>query len=165
MASWAEFEKEAPPLAESGRWLLAENGRVWFLATVRKDGSPQLHPVAPHIVSGKLCVFVVVFSTKHGDLERDGRYALHAIPAGPDNREFLVSGRARPVRDPAERERIVAASGRHIQEWETLFVFDIDKALGTSWANWGTDQMPWPTYTRWKQGKPMEVDTPAPPEP
>src|SRR5688572_24744524 len=163
MASWAEFEKEAAPLAESGRWLLAENGGVWFLATVRKDGSPQLHPVAPHIVNGKLCVFVVVFSTKHGDLERDGRYALHAIPAGPDNREFLVSGRARPMRDPAERERIIAASGRHIQEWETLFVFDIEKALGTSWANWGTDQMPWPTYTRWKQGKPLEVDTPPPP--
>ncbi len=163
MASWAEFEREAPPLAESGRWLMTQNQGMFFLATVRKDGSPQLHPVAPQIIEGELCVFVVIFSTKHGDLERDGRYALHAIPAGPDNREFLVSGRARPVREQAERERAIAASGRHIQEWETLFAFDIEKALGTSWANWGTDQMPWPTYTRWKQGKGMEVDSPPGP--
>jgi hypothetical protein len=163
MASWAEFEREAPPLAESGRWLLTQNGGVFFLATVRRDGSPQLHPVAPHIIDGELCVFVVVYSSKHADLERDGRYALHAIPAGPDNREFLVSGRARPVRDPGERERVVRASGRHIQDWETLFLFDIEKALGTSWANWGTDKMPRPAFTRWKRGKGMEVD--APPQP
>lgn len=160
MSSWAEFEKEAAPLAESGRWLLNQNGGVWFLATVRKDGSPQLHPVAPHILGGELCVFVVIYSSKHGDLERDGRYALHAIPAGPDNREFLVSGRARAVRDAEERAVAVAESGRHINDWETLFAFDIEKALGTSWSNWGTDKMPWPTFTRWKQGKGMEVQTP-----
>ena len=66
MASWAEFEREAPPLAESGRWLLSENGGVWFLATVRKDGSPQLHPVAPQIVEGELCVTVQHASVKAG---------------------------------------------------------------------------------------------------
>jgi hypothetical protein len=162
MASWAEFERDAPPLADSGRWLLTQNQGTFFLATVRKDGSPQLHPVMPHITEGELCVFVVVYGSKHGDLERDGRYALHAIPAGPDNREFLVSGRARPVRESAERERATAASGRHINDWETLFVFDIEKALGTSWANWGTDH-PWPTFTRWKQGKGMEVESPPAP--
>jgi hypothetical protein len=162
MASWAGFERDAPPLADSGRWLLTQNQGMFFLATVRKDGSPQLHPVMPHIIEGELCVFVVVYGSKHGDLERDGRYALHAIPAGPDNREFLVSGRARPVRESAERERAIAASGRLINDWETLFVFDIEKALGTSWANWGTDH-PWPTFTRWKQGKGMEVESPPAP--
>jgi hypothetical protein len=162
MTSWAEFEREAPALAESGRWLLGQNGGVFFLATVRKDGSPQLHPVMPHIIEGELCVFVVAFSSKHRDLERDGRYALHAIPTGPDNREFLVSGRARSERDVAARARAVEATGRDLQDWETLFIFDIEKALGTSWANWGTGQMPWPTFTRWKQGKGVEVDTPAP---
>ena len=162
MATWADFEADAPSLAESGRWLLAQHEGVFFLATVRRDGSPQLHPVMPHIIDGELCVFIVIYGSKHGDLERDGRYALHAIPAGPDNREFLVSGRARPVRDPAQRERAIQVSGRHINDFETLFVFDVEKALGASWANWGTER-PWPTFTRWKEGKGMEVETPPAP--
>jgi len=162
VASWAAFEQEAPALAESARWLLTQNQGMFFLATVRKDGSPQLHPVMPHILNGELCVFVVVYSSKHGDLERDGRYALHAIPAGPDNRELLVSGRAHAVRDPAAREMAIAECGRHINDFETLFVFDIEKALGTSWANWGSEQ-PWPTFTRWKGGKGLEVDSPPRP--
>lgn len=162
MATWAEFEREAPPLAESGRWLLTQNQGIFFLATVRKDGSPQLHPVMPHILEDELCVFIVIYGSKHGDLERDGRFALHAIPAGPDNREFFVSGRARPVRDPGMRTNAVKESGRQINDFETLFLFDIEKALGTSWANWGT-QMPWPTFTRWKQGKGMEVEPPPAP--
>ncbi len=132
---------------------------MFFLATVRKDGSPQLHPVMPHILGGELCVFIVVYGSKHGDLERDGRYALHAIPAGPDNREFLVNGRARAVRGPAARSSAIAESGRHINDFETLFLFDIEKALVTSWANWGTET-PWPTFTRWKQGKGVEVESP-----
>ena len=82
--------------------------------------------------------------------------------------EALALGRA-PEADPRVARFLdalgetIAASGRHIQEWETLFVFDIEKALGTSWANWNTDKMPWPTYTRWKQGRGMQVETPAPP--
>jgi hypothetical protein len=107
-------------------------------------------------------VFVVIYSSKHGDLERDGRYALHAIPAGSGQPRASSAGERVPsaTRPSASAP---AASGRHINDWETLFVFDIEKALGTSWANWGTDRMPWPTFTRWKQGKGMEVQAPPAP--
>ncbi|MBI2767739.1 MAG: pyridoxamine 5'-phosphate oxidase family protein [Chloroflexi bacterium] len=156
MARWQQFEREAPGLAASGRWLLSQNSGVAFLATVRKDGSPQLHPVMPHIAAGGLYVFIVDMSSKCGDLLRDGRYALHAIPAGPTNSEFLVSGHAVKVDDPDVRQHVITETGRSVQEWETLFEFDIERCLGTEWANWGKEGT-WPTFTRWNQRTGLEA--------
>lgn len=149
MTSWAEFERSAPGLATSGRWLLGQNGGVAFLATVRADGSPQLHPVMPHVVDGLLYVFIVQMSSKYRDLERDGRYALHAIPAGERNEEFLISGRATKAGNAAVRSAAVAAAGGAKHDWEVLFEFDIEKVLGTRWSGWGTATA-WPTFTRWR---------------
>lgn len=153
---WEEFEQAAPEMAAPGRKLLAENGGVAFLATVRKDGSPQLHPVMPYLAGGVLYVFIVEFSSKFGDLERDGRYALHTIPCGAKNEEFLVRGRARRVTDPALRAAAVAACGFPKQDWEALFAFDIEKSLTTERAGWGSDH-PTPTFRRWRAGGPVEV--------
>src|SRR5215470_6438545 len=48
-----------------------------FLATVRADGSPRVHPVCPVISAAGLHVSVVA-GPKQADLRRDGRYALHS---------------------------------------------------------------------------------------
>lgn len=160
MPRWDEFEAAAPEMAAPARWLLSQNGGVAFLATVRKDGSPQLHPVMPYLVDGGLYVFIVQFSSKHGDLLARPRYALHTIPAGPANLEFLAVGSASPVADPALRARAVEVCGFPKADWETLFHFDIDRALTTEWAGWGTNH-PQPTFRRWKPGRPMEVQAPA----
>ncbi len=149
MANWREFEASAPDLAQAGRWLFGQNGGVAFIATVRRDGSPQLHPVMPHVVEGALYVFIVSMSSKYRDLLRDGRYALHAIPAGEANQEFLISGRATRLEAPGTRGTVEAATGGPRHEWEVLFALDIEKALGTRWDQWGTPQA-WPAFTRWK---------------
>ncbi|MDP6605161.1 MAG: hypothetical protein QF664_02710 [Dehalococcoidia bacterium] len=47
LAAWLEFESGAPELAERDRWLLSRNDGVAFLATIRRDGSPQVHPIMP----------------------------------------------------------------------------------------------------------------------
>ena len=52
------------------------NRKVAYLATIKKDGSPRLHPVTPFIGNGMLFVFTEPSSPKIGDLRRDGRYAL-----------------------------------------------------------------------------------------
>ena len=81
MVTWKEFAAAEPDLAETGRSLLFQfKVGLAFLATVRRDGAPRLHPVSPRFASGRLFVAVEHGSPKRFDLRRTGRYALHALP-------------------------------------------------------------------------------------
>ncbi len=61
MATWAELERNAPALADAGRKLIYQFGQMGltFLATVRKDGGPRLHPICITIVDGGLYAFIL----------------------------------------------------------------------------------------------------------
>ena len=110
MASWSEFAADEPRLADGIRVLLQQYGPGFgYLATVRADGGPRVHPVSPVITDEGLFCFVID-SPKRRDLERDGRYALHSFPPEESDDEAYVAGRARPVDrpgpgGPAGRER------------------------------------------------------------
>ncbi len=100
MASWSDFAAAEPALAAGIRALLQQYGPgMGYLATVRADGSPRLHPVSPVITDEGLYCFIVN-SPKRRDLERDGRYALHSYPPEESDDEAYVTGRAVRVRDP-----------------------------------------------------------------
>jgi len=104
VASWAEFETGQPGLAAAGRTLFYQFGvGLAFLATVRRDGGPRVHPMCPIIDGGGLFAFIVP-GPKQADLRRDGRYALHSFPC-PDNEDaFYCTGRAAVVDDPEIRQ-------------------------------------------------------------
>src|SRR5882672_11681453 len=108
MMTWKEFATAQPELAEVGRSLLFQfKVGLAFLATVRRDGAPRLHPVCPVLSNDRLFVLVTPASPKRNDLLRDGRYALQTFPqprAGSD--EFYVAGKARVVGDAAARAAI-----------------------------------------------------------
>src|SRR5207302_7032178 len=93
---WGDFRRLRPDLAEAGRRLLYQFGvGLGFLATVRADGGPRVHPICPLVLGERLLGFIVP-SPKLADLARDGRYALHSFPC-PDNEDaFYISGRAEP---------------------------------------------------------------------
>src|SRR3982751_3616560 len=95
--SWKSLEDQQPELAAFGAERL--NGKVAYLATIRKDGSPRVHPVTPIIGQGHLFVFMEPTSPKGHDLQRDGRYALHCSVSDSSGAsgEFFVSGRAKLV--------------------------------------------------------------------
>ena len=60
MIPWHEFVAAAPELAATGESLLFQFGvGLAFLATVRKDGGPRLHPVCPVLSHGRLYVLVI----------------------------------------------------------------------------------------------------------
>src|SRR6202165_1290721 len=105
MATWQAFADSAPGIAELGLKILSHSGAAFFLATVRKDGSPRLHPVVPIVADGKL--FVFCGGPKVYDLRRDGRYSLHA-QIDRDDIEFLVEGRAAFVNDDKTMRAAVA---------------------------------------------------------
>src|SRR5213076_1512874 len=95
---------------ETGRSLLLHKSGVGlaFLATVRKDGAPRLHPLCPVLSDDRLFVLITPASPKRHDLLRDGRYALQTFPQPkPGSDEFYVAGKALPVDDEATRAAVL----------------------------------------------------------
>jgi hypothetical protein len=129
MATWSQFVTAAPLLAARIRALLEQYGQgLGYLATVRADGGPRVHPVAPVITEEGLYCFVLP-SPKQRDLERDGRYALHSFPPEHSDDEAYLAGTAAPVDDRRRigqlARRFQAAPG---QGWR-LFELHIDVAM------------------------------------
>jgi hypothetical protein len=109
MLTWGRFRRSAPRLATAGRELLYRSGvGLAYLGTVRHDGGPRVHPVSPILVEDGLFALVMM-SPKLGDLVRDGRYALHSIPADPGEDAFYLAGRVRFPQDPGLRRTVAAA--------------------------------------------------------
>lgn len=107
--AWAAFEAAAPVLAAEARRLLRRGGEdAGFLATVRGDLPPRIHPVNVGIVDAGLYVFVLP-SAKRTDLELDGRFALHAHQDPEAPGELSIRGRAVEVHDATVRARVAAA--------------------------------------------------------
>jgi len=109
LLTWEQFEKAAPDMARFGTERLSEN--VMYLGTLRKDGSPRVHPFTPFVSSGRLFAFMYPTSPKGHDLQRDGRYFIHSLVRDENGApgEFSISGRARLIED--EETRAVAAQG------------------------------------------------------
>lgn len=154
MATWREFAEAMPDLAAAGRALLYQFGPgLGFLATVRRDGGPRLHPICPLIVDGRLVAFIID-SPKRADLLRDGRYALHSFPPEQVDNEFYLTGRATVSEDPAVRVAVsaaVQAQGTTHGADDLLFEFQIEQALHAAYKSRGPGSWP-PTYTRWREG-------------
>jgi pyridoxamine 5'-phosphate oxidase-like protein len=150
VATWAEFEADAPDLASRGRGILYQYGPpLGFIATVRADGGPRLHPFCPIVVDGGLWAYILRDSPKGADLRRDPRFALHALPAKDTDDEFFVRGRAEPAQsDEDQQARIVAAAlpATVGAVEEQLFHLHIDRVLLATYAYRG--QWP-PVYERW----------------
>jgi len=108
MITWTEFERQQPALAGAGRAMFYQHGiALGFLATVRKDGGPRVHPVCPVLSPAGLHVLILP-GPKRGDLRRDGRYSLHSetFPPPRELDGFAVSGTAAEVADAATQRRV-----------------------------------------------------------
>jgi hypothetical protein len=82
MATWAEFEAEAPELAARARGFLDAYTHK-TLATLRKDGSPRISGTECEIENGQLQFGAMWRGVKALDLLRDPRFALHSGSEDP----------------------------------------------------------------------------------
>ena len=138
MKTWETFAASAPDFANVVRERLA--GRISYLATIRADGSPRVHPVVPHIARGRLFVYMGPDSPKVRDLRRDPRYAMHCsvedISGG--NGEVSLRGQALIIEDSHERAALfeaATASGFHPENDYVLFELNIESVLSIAYAN------------------------------
>jgi hypothetical protein len=121
MATWGEFEGQAPEVATVAHALwpgivALEAGApppvgrptfaVAYLATVRRDGAPRLHPFCPVLAGGRLFAAIPRTSPKGWDLRRDPRCVIHAMP-GLEDDELCLRAEAREVTDAATRALVV----------------------------------------------------------
>jgi hypothetical protein len=147
VTSWGEFEQAAPELASFGAARFGSG--VGYLATVRADGSPRVHPVTPIVGEGRLMLYMEPTSPKGKDLQRDGRYQLHCAVENSDGGqgEFYVTGRARLVgRDETELWELARRVGYTPKPHYILFEFSVESAFSTVYE--GSEVV----RRRWKAG-------------
>jgi hypothetical protein len=140
MKSWHEFSLEEPELAKFGQRLLFQSriGRA-FLATIRKDGAPRLHPISLVIHSDHLYILIPTTSPKCADLLRDGRYAMQSFPFPHDdaNQEFYLSGCVENIGNSVTRQKIIDEANIFTEENEVLFELLVDRVMYTKLMNTG----------------------------
>jgi hypothetical protein len=145
MVSWREFARQVPDLADEGKALLYQHGvGLAFLATVRSDGRPRVHPVCPVMADDGMFAFIIP-SPKQRDLKRSGAYALHSFPCPTNEDAFYVTGHAVLVSDTQRREGLAAqfvaeraAIGVAPPSMDdALFEFDVESCLLTRTAGHG----------------------------
>jgi hypothetical protein len=157
--SWGELADVRPDLAAAGRRLLYSFGiGLGFLATVRLDGGPRVHPICPVLTESGLYGMILP-GPKLDDLRRDPRYALHGETYPPPNQDdaFYVTGTAVEVEDAALWERIgsqMLAERSTTVRWpgfetQVLFEFRIERCLVT--LTTAGDDLP-AGHTVWRHG-------------
>ena len=129
--SWKILEDQRPELAALGAAQL--HGKVAYLATLRKDGSPRVHPATPIIGAGHLFLFMEPTSPKGHDLRRDGRYAMHCSVSDTSGAsgEFFIAGQAQFIDNPELRALAVRSASYTPADRYILFEFGIESAAST----------------------------------
>jgi hypothetical protein len=144
--SWKLFEENAPELAQLSYEKL--NRKIAYLATIKKDGSPRLHPITPFIGHGMLFIFTEPSSPKIRDLRRDGRYAMHCSVGGEGPLvEVLVSGEAVVIPNSHIRWELAEsiAASPVVTDSYVLFEFQVKRVLVVEY-----DEDRKPVVRRWE---------------
>ena len=131
--NWEELEREMPELAEFGKNRL--DGKVAYLATVKKSGEPRANPITPIIGDGHCFVFVAPGSPKAGDLKENGFYCLHCSmnDSSGSSGEFQMNGQAKQVLDAETRTLAESVSSYRPSSSYLLFELQLSKVLSTSY--------------------------------
>ena len=150
MATWADFEADAPEIAAMGRDLMYRSGEgEALLITVRGDAPPRAHPVNAGVVDGHLYTFVQAKSAKRRDLDEDGRFAVHTHLDPQVPHEFMLRGHARQVEDAALRDSVAKDWFFNVDDSYPLYELMVEHAVLGKRPS--VDDWP-PVYSSWSEG-------------
>jgi hypothetical protein len=125
---WGEFARREPELANFGADRLT--AAPAYLATVRRTGTPRVHPVTPIFTAEGLFLFMEPTSPKGRDLRERGWFALHN--GVPDNAgtggEFYISGFGHVVDDIDVWSHVADAASYAPADRYILFEFRLSEA-------------------------------------
>jgi len=121
MTTWGQFAAAQPELAAFAADRL--RAAPAYLATLRADGAPRVHPVTPIVTADGLYLFMEPTSPKRADLRERTWFALHnGVPDSEGTGgEVAVTGTGHAVDDPAVRAAVDAAASYSAAERYVLF--------------------------------------------
>ena len=154
LKTWYDFRNEEPELTKIGKKLLFSSRPhvgYAFIATIRKDGAPRLHPISIVLSKDHLYVLIPTTSPKCSDLLTDGRYALQAFPPVPndENEEFYISGLATQIREREIRQALIDNTKIIVEDNEVLFELFLDRVMYTKLVDRGTPEEH-PVHKKWR---------------
>jgi hypothetical protein len=143
MARWSDLVEQGGPFASIAKERLI--GQVAYLATVRPDGGPRVHPVTPLVYDGTLFVRMYPTSPKGRDLRRDPRFAMHSRVDDNEGAggELLLKGRASVVADETWIQDALAELSDPDPDNYIVFEFEIDDCLVTVYQGEETLRKHW----------------------
>jgi hypothetical protein len=152
MASWKDFEDEAPDLATFVRERLEAHKHV-LLATLRADGAPRISGIEVTIGAGEIWLGSMAASRKVADLRRDPRLALHS--GSDDPPQFVgdarITGTALFVDDKDDRLPYIELLGGESPGDFELMLIRIEEVMSVAVAPSG-DRL---IYRIWRPGQPV----------
>ncbi len=142
--AWGDFAEREPELARFGA------GRVTaapaYLATLRRSGTPRVHPVTPIFTADGMFLFMEPTSPKVRDLTDREWFALHN--GVPDNAgtggEFSIEGRGLAVDDPDMWTQVADAAGYTPLDRYVLFELQLSEARCHGYGD-----VPLPATRKW----------------
>jgi hypothetical protein len=149
---WEKFESGAPELAGLARAEFERYGMA-LVATLRKDGSPRISSVLPHVLEGELYLGMMWRSRKAVDLLRDPRLVLRnpVCSNRGDEVELSLHGRAVDSGDERLRRRYV----QDLPEWSErdfhLFSVDIESVGLIQYEGGEQHVKVWPRGTEFRR--------------
>ncbi len=144
---WSVLEREEYSLAAFGQDRL--DGRVAYLATIRRDGRPRAHPVTPVIGEGRMFIFLEPSSPRTRELEDNSDYSLHCAmsDSSGSSGEFQVTGVAVQITDSQTRELAESCSSFRPSMRSMLFELLVSEALSTTYPTGQPKRRRWQCTT------------------
>ena len=154
MATWAEFEREAPALAALcfQRFRATE---LMMLGTIRKNGYPRISPTEWTLYEGALVLGGIWQAKKALDLLRDPRCTLHSTTTNKSGKEgdAKLWGRAVPMPEDQQApywDHIFEEIGFRPDGPAHVFTIDIESAAYVTFTGDGTmKRLQWPGDGEW----------------
>jgi hypothetical protein len=152
VTSWGAFRRTEPELAAFAEQRLGNPPA--YLATIRANGTPRVHPITPIVTSEDLYVFMEPTSPKGADLRERGWYAMHnrVDDTAGTGGELIVSGRGRMIEDIDVRTLVTELAPYQPAERYVLFELSVSEVRCHGYGD-----TPLPRRRRWKAGPDEEV--------
>lgn len=154
MASWGEFELQAPALAALC-FQRFKSTDLLMLGTLRKDGFPRISPIEWVIYEGELALGGIWQAKKALDLLRDPRCTIHSTTSNKDGKQgdAKLWGRATPLaehRIEGYWQWVFEQTGWRANGPAHIFTIDIESAAYVAFTSDGTmKRLQWPGDGQW----------------
>ena len=141
--SWKALHKNSPDISAFGRSRL--DGKVAYLATLRANGKPRVHPVKAILSDNHCFIFADPESTKVRDFEHNSQFSLHCAmsDSSGSSGEFQMTGRVVIVDDAALRVEAEQNCTFRPSARSILYELQVEEAVATSYRGGRPDRRRW----------------------